>query len=88
MNEASKGERGFLWRRRPAGGFVRDENAKIAGPSYVRTSETPAPQKLNFAPLTVRVAIATARTRDSSSMIITKKMATILSKMSARERCP
>jgi len=85
MNEASEGERGFLWRRRPAGGFVRDENAKIAGPSYVRTSETPAPQKLNFAPLTVRVAIATPRT--SISMIITKKIATIPPKIFARERC-
>jgi len=84
MNEASKGERGFLWRRRPAGGFVRDENAKIGGPSYVMTSETP-PQKLNSAPLTVRVAIATPRT--SISMIITKKIATIPPKIFARERC-
>jgi hypothetical protein len=87
MNEASLGSAGFV---APASRqrFVRDENAKIAGPSYVRTSETPAPQKLNSAPLTVSVAIATARTRNPSEMIITKKMSTNVPMIFAPERHP
>jgi hypothetical protein len=35
----------ILWRGRPAGDFVFLAAQKTAGPSCVRTSETPAPRK-------------------------------------------